>query len=313
MLKLSFFNVGDGDAALIQFPTVDGVFRILVDGGRRELEAFPGSRRRTAAQHLWARNISRLDAVVVTHLHEDHFGGLSEILSRTSVSHVYAGFYPEEPCRPAAPDEPKTVQGLSRCLTEWEQTVRQLRSAGTVLHPVTETAELLVPEGLRAKLICPDPDAAARQNRIWRDMCGGKAVTPKEAYWSSKWRNPGSLRLELAYAGRRVILAGDCYGQIWQDLPLAPCDILKVPHHGDPKALTQTLVSKLRPAHAVISCGAAYIPHKDRPSQEVISMLRQAGSMVWFTDSFCAPCQQAEHWDSVDFTIGADGTIRSPQ
>ncbi|MDD6200404.1 MAG: MBL fold metallo-hydrolase [Firmicutes bacterium] len=313
MLKLSFFNVADGDAALIQLPTEDGIFRILVDAGRRELEPYPGSLRRTVAQHLQARNITRLDAVIVTHLHEDHFGGLSGILPLTSVAHVYAGFYPEAPCRPAPEDAPKTVRGLVYCLNEWERTARQLHAAGAVLHPVTKTAALPVPEGLRVRLICPDPMAAVDQNRIWRKMCVGEPVSREEAYWSSKWRNPGSLRLELEYAGRRVILAGDCYGEGWQDLDLAPCDILKVPHHGDAKALTQTLVNKLRPAQAVISCGAAYISRKDRPSQEAIAMLRQAGSRVWFTDSFCAPCQQAEHWDSVDFTIGEDGSIRSPK
>ena len=46
MLKLRFFNVADGDAALVEY----GAYRMLVDAGRKTLEPCPGS-----ARAIWKR------------------------------------------------------------------------------------------------------------------------------------------------------------------------------------------------------------------------------------------------------------------
>ena len=133
-------------------------------------------------------------------------------------------------------------------------------------------------------------------------------------WWSSKFRNPGSLRTRLTYAGRRIELAADCYGAAWEaSVAWEACDILKVPHHGDAKALTPLLVQKLRPAHAVISCSAEYIPRKDRPSLQAVRLLEAAGARVWFTDSFAPPDQAPAHWAAVKFGVTEDGTIRPPE
>lgn len=77
-LRVSFLDVGQGDAILIEGPT--GV-QVLVDGGA-------GS---TAVRELgnrlpfWDRT---LDAVVATHPDADHIGGLPEVLERYQVGHV---------------------------------------------------------------------------------------------------------------------------------------------------------------------------------------------------------------------------------
>ena len=78
-LHVSFLDVGQGDAILIQTPNHQD---ILVDGGP-SAQAISGE----LSQHLpfWDRTI---ELVVLTHPHEDHLTGLLEVLQRYKVQQV---------------------------------------------------------------------------------------------------------------------------------------------------------------------------------------------------------------------------------
>ena len=186
-----------------------------------------------------------------------------------------------------------------------------LRTRAVPLFSVEETASLSPTPRLSIQIVCGDPDAAARQRRVWTALLSGEEADPDMVWWSSKFRNPGSLRLRLSYGGRRIELAGDCYGAAWED-QAEPCDILKVPHHGDAKSLTPLLVRRLRPEHAVISCSAEYAAGKDRPSLAAIRLLEEQGARVWFTDSFPQPGREPSCWPSADFAVREDGAILPP-
>jgi len=77
-LRISFLDVGEGDAVLIQ----KGSRQILVDGGPspRAVTLGLGSR-----LPFWDRTI---DLVVMTHPHQDHLAGLVEVLRRYRVGQV---------------------------------------------------------------------------------------------------------------------------------------------------------------------------------------------------------------------------------
>lgn len=313
MLELHFVNVGDGDCTLVEERRDGSVFRLLVDTGRPELAEEPGSLRQTAAQYLESRGISRVDALVITHLHMDHFGDLRPLLGRVAFSDVYAGFFPEGPValdRTALADL-KTVRGLADHLERWAEDVERLRELGCRLHPVTETLSVAFTDALSGQIVCRDSAASAYQRAAWTALLAGRPVPEGLQYWSSKYRNSGSLRLRLGYAGRTVELAGDCYGAAWEN-EAEPCDILKVPHHADAKSLTPALVSRLRPSWAVVSCGARYIEKKDRPSRAAVELLERQGARVFFTDSFSAPWHAPVRWRAVDITISDDGAVSVP-
>ena len=77
--RVTFVDVGQADAALIE---CDGKY-MLIDGGNR-------SDSDRMFRLLKDKEITHLDFVIGTHVHEDHVGGLAGALNRASVSTVFS-------------------------------------------------------------------------------------------------------------------------------------------------------------------------------------------------------------------------------
>ena len=90
-MTLDFINVGYGDAILIR----SGSFTMLVDCGDWTVgDGGPDSQRISAADFLRQEGIDTLDLLVLTHLHRDHSGGLTELPVQLSSGQNLLG----EPC-----------------------------------------------------------------------------------------------------------------------------------------------------------------------------------------------------------------------
>ena len=93
-MEVTVINVGYGDAILVE---TDDRHRLLLDGGSALASEFEGdSYRIRSAEYLSKQQISHLDAVVISHIHEDHVCGLEAVLRQTAVDHLYVP-YPVEP------------------------------------------------------------------------------------------------------------------------------------------------------------------------------------------------------------------------
>lgn len=77
-LAVHFLDVGQGDAILL----VDREDTMLIDGGNPEKGA-------DIVRYLKSLGITQLDYVVATHNHNDHAGGLTEVVSHLDVANLY--------------------------------------------------------------------------------------------------------------------------------------------------------------------------------------------------------------------------------
>jgi competence protein ComEC len=82
-LELHAFNVGQADALLFRFP---GGENVLIDAGSRKSA-------RSLVSKLRRLGVRKIDILVATHPHDDHIGGMSEVIREFEIDKVWDSGY----------------------------------------------------------------------------------------------------------------------------------------------------------------------------------------------------------------------------
>ena len=83
VLKVTFFDVGQGDAALLQFPNGR---TMLVDAG--DCTEYWDSGRQVILPYLRRFGIRKIDTLLLTHPHADHVGGAAALMQKVKIGRV---------------------------------------------------------------------------------------------------------------------------------------------------------------------------------------------------------------------------------
>lgn len=195
-------SVGDADAAVFQ----DGGKTYVIDTGEDG---------QTLAAWLHQQRAS-VDALLITHLHSDHAGGVRALLDRN---------IPVQRCYLPWDAEQSDIDPAMSAV------VAQLAESGTEIITLARGDVLALPHG-SLTVLWPERDGV----RPGRDA------------------NLYSMALLAELRGSTMLLAGDLDGT-YENYVAVPADVLKVAHHGSFNSTSETFLQKVAPQVTVVSCG----------------------------------------------------------
>lgn len=242
LLRVTFLDVGQGDAALVDLP--DGSLMGIDVGGAPNGGPDPGER--SVLPLLRARRRGRIDWMVITHPHPDHYGGLRATSSSVGIGELWDSGQ--------AHDE--NADG------EFAQLVDVLVAGGARLR--------------RPGALCGPP----------RRLGGAfvEVLSPCPHFDAGYEPNDNSLVLRIRFGRRVFLFAGDAEGHAEATLHgrVGRVDVLKVGHHGSRTSSSAGFLAELRPRFAVVSSGLGN--RFGHPHPEVTSRLEGATEALFRTD-----------------------------
>jgi len=241
-LNVYFINVGQGDSEYIELPNGKNV---LIDGGS---DNSAGS---SLARFLARHKVSKLDYVVLTHPHADHYNGLQYVFSNFTVDNFYD----------TRMDNPGSTT---------DNTLReQIRGLGVnVTYPAPGDTLDWDPGEVQAKVFNSCPASVQSSSGSVINDC---SIVVKVAYQNSSVLFTGDMQddVEAALVSK--------YGSELQ------ADVLKVGHHGSRYSSSAPFLAAVKPHDAYIEVGAdnSY----GFPTPACLTRLQAVGATVHRTDT----------------------------
>lgn len=244
-LHVSFLDVGQGDAAIIETP---GGKCLAVDTGR----ASGGSSRglSTVLPFLRSRGANRLDALILTHWDSDHAGGAPAVLSGMPVAEL---LLPRDGPWERGPTETERT------------TLRTASNRRTRVVHLDERNVLLTGDGVRLEVLNPPSEGDRFPPRSDNDA----SVVLLVQYRAARILLAADAEAE---AEHRIVRSG-------RDVR---ADVLKVSHHGSASGTSDRWLNAVRPRLAVVSVGR-HNPF-GHPDPRVLARLERRGIRVLRTD-----------------------------
>lgn len=125
-LRVSFIDVGQGDSEFIELPNGE---TLLIDAGTNETGA-------DVVNYIESLGYSSIDYVVGTHPHEDHIGGLGDVIRTFDVESVYM---------PKVTADTKTFEDVLDAVDEKGLTINTAKAGVTLVDGDRLSVKMLAP------------------------------------------------------------------------------------------------------------------------------------------------------------------------
>lgn len=240
--QLVFVDVGQGDCLHVKTP--EGKNYLLDGGGSIHYD----TGKKTLKPYLLKNGIKKLDAAFVTHLHEDHYGGIRSLAQQGMVKRI--GVY----------EGNRLLEG------------RLKKETGAKFLYLYKGQRIILGKGVYLDILAPEK----KTENEYRQM-----VQNQED------ENVSSLVMKVTCEGVSVLITGDLDQEgesrlagLYGEKGLH-CDILKVAHHGSKYSSCEDFIDAVSPGVAVFQVGKNNFGH---PDKTVIEKYRQRFIMVYRND-----------------------------
>ncbi|MCW5208588.1 MBL fold metallo-hydrolase, partial [Desulfobulbus sp. US2] len=212
---MAYLDVGQGTSSFLKM--ADGS-RVLIDGGgNRQSRRNMGEQ--VIAPYLWQQRVWRLDQVVITHPHSDHFNGMDFILAHFRPKKLF-------------------INGDSRIEGNYQEIIDQAVRQGT---------EVVLPES---------GDKIAELADMNLEISGGAVQVGEQGRLSV---NDASLVLRYRHGSRAFLFPADIGKKkeailLEQGHDLS-ADVLLAPHHGSSTSSSPAFIDAVDPALIIVSAG----------------------------------------------------------
>lgn len=243
-----FVDVGQGDCIHLRTPSGKN---ILIDGGG---SADYDTGKKILLPYLLKNGVDKVDLAIVTHFHQDHYGGIASLCKRMPVRKL-------------------AVYGANR-LKE-ETILADTGLDGQSMVYVAAGDRLRIEDDIYIDVLYPEH----RKTEIYQQLLADEAD-----------ENHCSLVLRVYYRGISLLVTGDMGFEgekLLMDLfkefsrDKLKADILKVGHHGSRFSTGDEFLDAVAPQVAVIQVGRNNFGH---PHPDVIEKLEEKGIMIFRND-----------------------------
>lgn len=233
-LQIYFFNVGQADCILVR----NNGKNMLIDAGDNEDGPL-------LVEYIRKLGISRIDYLIGTHVHEDHIGGMDNIIKEFDIGEIYI---------------PYTTNKSKRKF--YEEVISEIKQKGLVVNYKEKGDKFELGEA----------------------KCEIKSIDNSDPT-SSSGINSTSIVIQMEANNNKYLFMGDAEDDvetnskiIWEDI-----DVLKVGHHGSDTSSTEQFIDKVLPEIAIISVNSNTNSY-GHPSETVIKRLESKECGIYRTD-----------------------------
>jgi len=204
-------DVGQGDAAVIHLPRHRTV---IIDGGDRH--AWFDSGERILVPYLHQKGIRKIDAVILTHAHNDHVGGLISLINQCQVGLIVTG------------DTLASTKPMRKFLeTAYRKQIP--------LKRITALDSLIFP-GSACYFLSPDQTMQNQHN------VNNRSVVSLFLFGEHRMLCMGDAEFPVE-------------NHLVQSIKPLDADVIKIGHHGSHTASNVNFLKTVHPKHAIISAG----------------------------------------------------------